>query len=114
VNIAYCVESNSYLTGIYEANDTTITLHFDGKEIIQEYNNDENKDSLKLAKPDFVLKDSTYKPTTLTTSKYECGKISYYKIGKENPEYGVFSKEGSVKNAVEAMKKEQIWQRFKW
>jgi hypothetical protein len=114
VNIAYCVESDSYLTGIYEANDTTITLHFDGKEIIQEYNNDENKDSLKLAKPDFVLKDSTYKPTTLTTSKYECGKISYYKIGKENPEYGVFSKEGSVKNAVEAMKKEQIWQRFKW
>lgn len=114
VYIAYCLESDSYLKGIYEANDTTITLHFDGKEIIKEHNLDDSSDSLSLNKPEFTLKDTISKATTLSASKYQCGKISYFKIGKENPEYGVFSKEGSVNDAIKNMKKEQIWQRFKW
>lgn len=114
VYIAYCLESDSYLKGIYEANDTTIMLHFDGKEIIKEHNLDENQDSLELAKPDFTLKDTINESTTLMVSKYPCGKIFYYKIGKENSEYGVFGKEVSVKDATETMKKEQIWKRFKW
>jgi hypothetical protein len=114
VYIAYCLESDSYLKGIYEASDTAITLHFDGKEIIKEHRLGDDEDSLELAKPDFTLKDTTYKPTTLTTSKNQCGKLVYYKLGKENPEYGVFSKEVSVKDAIKTMKKEQIWQRFKW
>jgi hypothetical protein len=114
VYIAYCLESDSYLKGVYEANDTVINLHFDGKEIIKEHLLGDDEDSLELTKPDFTLKDTTYKPTTLIASKYQCGKISYYKIGKENSEYGVFSKEGSVKDAIKNMKKEQIWQRLKW
>ncbi|MFC4231849.1 hypothetical protein ACFOW1_08100 [Parasediminibacterium paludis] len=114
VYIAYCLESDSYLKGVYEANDTSITLHFDGKQIIKEHNLDDPKDSLGLAKPEFILKDTINKATTLTTSKYQCGKIAYYKIGRENPEYGVFDKKGDVKAAIAAMKKEQIWQRLKW
>lgn len=114
VYIAYCLESDSYLKGIYEANDTAITLHFDGKEIIKEHLLGDDEDSLELTKPNFTLKDTINEATTLTALKYQCGKISYYKIGKENSEYGVFTKEGSVNDAIKNMKKEQIWQRFKW
>ncbi len=114
VYIAYCLESDSYLKGVYEANDTAITLHFDGKEIVEEHPLGDDEDSTKQKDTVSNLKDTSYKPITLTASKYQCGKISYCKIGKENPEYGVFRKEGSVKEAINAMKEEQIWQQFKW